>query len=91
MRVRQLTNALKNLSQGIREVEALLEEMRAEHDPLAVHFFVARRAYRNTPGSKDGKKQEGNAIRSWKTACELGFPGDVHAWERLMGAEPRKR
>jgi hypothetical protein len=38
---RHLEIALKNLTSAIREVEAALEEMRAEHDPLAVHIFVS--------------------------------------------------
>jgi hypothetical protein len=42
MRSRQLHDALANLSKAIREVEAVLETMRGEHDPLAVHIFLAR-------------------------------------------------
>jgi hypothetical protein len=46
MRAGQLQHALKTLSQAIRDVEAILEEMRAEHDLLALHIFLARRQYR---------------------------------------------
>ena len=45
------------LDKAIREVEAVLEQMRAEHDPLAVHIFVSRRHYRNTRVLKSGKPQ----------------------------------
>jgi hypothetical protein len=47
MRSRQLHDALEKLTKAIREVEAVVETMRAEHDPLAVHIFVSRRHYQN--------------------------------------------
>lgn len=75
MRANRLQNALNNLSVALREAEAALEEMRAEFDPLAVHIFVSRRQYRNTPDSK-----------GWQTACDLGFRGSLGEWARLMGA-----
>ena len=40
VRSRRLQNALKSLSEAIREVDAALEETRAEHDPLALHIFL---------------------------------------------------
>ena len=43
MRSRQLHDALEKLTEAIREVEAVIETMRAEHDPLASQIFVLRR------------------------------------------------
>ena len=60
--------------------------MEAEHDPLAVHIFLARRRYRNLEGGKSGKKHEREARLSWETACELGFRGNLSEWQRLLGA-----
>jgi hypothetical protein len=40
MRSRQLHDALEKLTKAIREVEAVVETMRAEHDPLASHIFI---------------------------------------------------
>jgi hypothetical protein len=86
----RLQNALKNLSDAIRETEAVVEAMRAEHDPLAVHIFVARRHYRKMPDTKSGSRREIAARLSWQTACELGFRGSLAEWERLMGAVARR-
>ena len=52
MRSRQLHDALEKLTKAIREVEAVVETMRAEHDPLASHIFVSRRHYQNLPDTK---------------------------------------
>ena len=49
MRSRQLHDALEKLIKAIREVEAVVEVMRAEHDPLASHIFVSRRITRTYP------------------------------------------
>ncbi len=89
---RRLQTALESLSQAIREVDAALEEMRSEHDPLAVHIFIARRNYRATAenDTKSGKRSEREARDSWKRACELGFRGDLSEWERLMGAVAKR-
>ena len=40
MHSRQFHDALEKLINAIREVEALVETMRAEHDPLASHIFI---------------------------------------------------
>ncbi len=90
MRANRLQTALNNLSVALREAEAALEEMRAEADPLAVHIFVSRRRYRNTPDSKGGRRHETAARLSWQTACDLGFRGSLGEWERLMGAVPKR-
>ena len=66
MRSRQLHDALEQLTKAIREVEAVLETMRAEHDPLASHIFVSRRHYRNAKDTKGGKRREVNARTSMR-------------------------
>jgi hypothetical protein len=90
MRSRQLHEALEKLTKAIREVEAIVQTMRTEHDPLASHIFVSRRQYRNTNDTKGGKRREMNARLSFNTACELGFRGSLDEWERLMGAVARR-
>ena len=90
MRSRQLHDALEKLTQAIREVEAVLETMRAEHDPLASHIFVARRHYQNLSDTKSGKRRAMSAQLSWQTVCELGFRGNLNEWERLTGAAAKR-
>ena len=90
MRSRQLHDALEKLTKAIHEVEAVVETMRAEHDPLASHIFVSRRHYQNLSDTKSGKRREMNARLSFNTACELGFRGNLDEWERLMGAVVRR-
>ena len=85
MRSRQLHDALEKLTKAIREVEAVLETMRAEHDPLASHIFVSRRQYRNIADTKGGKRREMNARLSFNTACELGFRGSLDEWRTVDG------
>ena len=86
MRAARLQNALKRLTAAIRNVEAELAAMKAEHDPLATHIFLSRRNYRNADDTKGGKRREINARLSFNTACDLGFRGSLDEWERLMGA-----
>ena len=83
MRSRQLHDALEKLTKAIREVEAVVETMRAEHDPLASHIFVSRRHYQNLSDTKSGKRRATSAQLSWQTACELGFRGSLAEWGRL--------
>jgi len=90
VRANQLENALTKLSEAIQETEAVLKTMRAEHDPLAVHIFVSRRQYRNTPDTKSGKRTENVARFTWQTACGLGFRGSLDEWERLIGSAARR-
>jgi hypothetical protein len=73
-------------SAAIRDVEAELAVMEAEHDPLASHIFISRRHYRNASDTKGGKRREMNARLNFNAACELGFRGSLGDWERLMGA-----
>jgi hypothetical protein len=86
----RLQKALKTLSEAIEGVNAAVEEMRSEHDPLASHVFVSRRQYRNIPDTKSGKRSETAARLSWQKACELGYRGSLAEWERLMGAAPKR-
>ena len=90
MRSRQLHDALEKLTKAIREVEAVVEIMRSEHDPLASHIFISRRHYRNAKDTKGGKRREMNARLSFNAACELGFHGSLDEWERLMRAVARR-
>ena len=90
MRSRQLHDALENLTKAIREVETVIEAMRAEHHPLASHIFVSRRHYQNVSDTKSGKRRTMSAQLSWQTACELGFRGNLDEWERLMGAAAKR-
>jgi hypothetical protein len=90
VRANQLEETLAKLSEAIHETESVLKAMRAEHDPLAVHIFVSRRQYRNTPDTKGGKRSDLVARTTWQTACDLGFRGSLGEWERLIGAAPRR-
>jgi hypothetical protein len=90
MGVAHLQDALGRLTAAIRDVEAELGVMKAEHDPLALHIFISRRHYRNAHDTKGGKRRETNARLSFNTACELGFRGSLDEWERLMGAVARR-
>ena len=90
MGANRLQDALSKLRDVVREVEVALDEMRAEHDPLAVHIFVSRRSYRNIADTKSGKRRNVSARLSWDAACALGFRGSLGEWERLMGAVARR-
>jgi hypothetical protein len=90
MRAARLQNVLERLTAAIRNVEAQLAAMKAEHDPLASHIFLSRRNYRNADDTKGGKRREINARLSFNTACELGFRGSLDQWERLMGAVAKR-
>jgi hypothetical protein len=52
MRPARLQNALDRLTAAIRDVEAELAALEAEHDLLASHIFVSRRHYRNANDTK---------------------------------------
>ena len=85
-----LQNALAALDEAIREVNAAIEEMRSEHDPLASHIFVSRRLYQGQSDTKSGKRHHLSARLSWQQACDLGFRGNLEEWERLLGAATRR-
>jgi hypothetical protein len=88
MRPNRLQNALVTLGDATREVNAAIEEMQREHDPLASHIFVSRRLYQQKTDTKSGKRHRLSARLSWQQACDLGFRGNLGEWERLMGAVP---
>jgi hypothetical protein len=90
MRSRQLHDVLEKLIKAIREVEAVVETMRGEHDPLASHIFISRRHYRNVNDTKGGKRCQIHVRLSFNTACDLGFRGSLDEWERLMGAVAKR-
>ena len=90
MHASRLNDALQALTVAIRQVEAAVEEMRAEHDPLASHIFASRRHYRGVSDTKSGKRRAMAARLSYSKACDLGFRGSLDEWERLMGAVPRR-
>ena len=90
MRPNRLQNALATLGDAMLEVNAAIEEMRRDHDPLASHIFISRRHYRNAHDTKGGKRREVAARLSYDEACALGFRGGFGAWERLMGAVARQ-
>ncbi len=89
MRPNRLQNALSVLGEAMGEVNAAIEEMRKDLDPLASHIFVARRQYRNMSDTKSGNRHQVSARLSWQHACNLGFRGDLQEWERLLGAARR--
>lgn len=75
----RLQTALTSLDDATREVNAAIEEMRREHDPLASHIFVARRQYQNMSDTKRGKRHHVSARRlSWHKPVILGFEA---TWE----------
>ena len=86
----RLHDALEKLTKPIREVEAVVETMRAEHDPLAPHIFVSCRQYQNLSDTKSGKWRGMSAQLTWQTACELGSHGNLDEWERLTGAAAKR-
>jgi hypothetical protein len=64
--------------------------MKADHDPLASHIFVSRRAYQKKSDTKSGKRHHLSARPSWQQACDLGFRGDLEEWERFLGGAARR-
>lgn len=82
----RLADALSNLAKAICEVEVLIADMRSHRDPLASHIYSTRRAYRNMRDTKSGKRHAMLARTSWQRASELGFPGHLDDWQRLIAA-----
>jgi hypothetical protein len=83
-------HALTSLSAAMLEVNAAIEEMREQHDPLASHIFIARRQYQCLSDTKSGKRHQVSARLSWQQARDLGFRGNLEEWQRLLGATPRR-
>ena len=96
MRSRQLQDALEKLTKSIREVEAVIETMRTEHDPLVSHIFITRRNYRNVNDTKGGKRLEMNAPAEFqhrlraRLSREFGRMGAVNGCGcEAIGRSPR--
>ena len=94
MRANRLRNALAALGDAMQEVNAAIEEMPREHDPLASHNFVSRRLYQKKSDTKSGKRHRLAARLSWQEACELISPMKLGVLEEqlrvatLTGFEP---
>jgi hypothetical protein len=82
MHAGRLNEALQALTTAIHQVEAAVEEMRAEHDPLASHVFASRRHHRGVSDTKSGKRRETTARLSYSRACDLGLEA---AWMNGSG------
>ncbi len=80
MSSRRFENALGRLTEAIADVENAIRALRAQHDPLASHIFIARREYRAMNDTKSGKRREVAARLSYTVACELGFGGSLNDW-----------
>jgi hypothetical protein len=65
----RLQNALEDLKTSIWNVEAVVEEMHTEKDPLAIQIFVSRRNLRKQD-TKSGKRRHPAALLSWRSACD---------------------
>ena len=57
---RQFDDALEKLTNAIREVEAVVQTMRAEHEQVGSHIR-SRRHYQNANDTKNGKRRDTNA------------------------------
>jgi hypothetical protein len=90
MGARQLQNALERLRDAMHDVDSVLNQMRSEHDPLALHIFVSRRHYRAVRDTKSGKRRDTTALVSYREACDFGFRGSLSEWESLMGAVAKR-
>ena len=90
LRPNRLYNALTALGDAMHEVNAAIDEMRREHDPLASHIFISRRPYQMMSDTKSGGRHQVSARLSWQEACDLGFRGDLEEWTRLLRAAPRQ-
>ncbi len=91
MQSKRLSEALEQLRLAIGKVEKIVSEMQAERDPLAAHIFNARRGYRRIGrDTKSGARHETAALVSFKQATELGFPGTLSDWRRLLAASSER-
>jgi hypothetical protein len=91
MRAARPHETLQRLSAAIRDVESELAAMKAQHDPLALHIFLAGRRYRNVEDTKSGKRREMTARLSFDAACELGraaaSTNGTASWGQWRGGE----
>ena len=66
---------------------AELKAAEAAHDPLAVHIYQARAAYRKTQAGDKSKAARRTGLALWTSyqqAAELGFTASRDVWEMLM-------
>ena len=70
---------LAAVGDAMSEVNAAIDEMRREHDPLVSHLFVSRRQYQRMSDTKSGKRCQVSAQLSWQQACDLGFRDDLES------------
>lgn len=64
-----------------------LSKAEAARDPLGLHIYMARAAFRRTADndkSKSGKRTEVALWSSYREAQKLGFKGPAKLWELLM-------
>jgi hypothetical protein len=73
MRSRQLHDALEKLTKAIREVEAVVETIRTEHDPLASHIFVSRRHYQNLSDTKTREAPRNECTAEFQHSLRAGL------------------
>ena len=90
MRSRQLHDALENLINAIREVEAVVETMCTVARPAGITHLHFTPQLSERSRHKRWKTPRDNARLSYNTACELGFRGNLDEWERLMGAVTKR-
>jgi hypothetical protein len=90
MRANRLHTALAALGDAMREVNTAIEELRREHDPLAVSHLRLPPQLPERRIRKAAREVETAALLSWQSACDLGFRGTLGEWERLLGAAPRR-
>ena len=89
-----LQNALALLQQITAELESLhrqVEAARDQRDPLAVHIFRSRRAYRSVSekDNKSGRRTRHEVTQSYIEAQKLGYRGSGEEWWELMRAWTR--
>ena len=72
MRSRQLHDALEKLTKAIREVEAVVETMRAEHDPLASHISF-HAAITGTPTTQRREAPRDERATEFQHSLRAGF------------------
>ena len=77
MRPNRLQNALAAFGDAMREVNAAIEEMRREHDPLAVPHLRFTSELSECADTKSGKRRDTSARLSWQRRAILGFVGTL--------------
>lgn len=86
MRLSDLESIADELRATVDRLTKQLASAKADADPFAAHYFVARKAYRWAVdhSGKSGSKIERALISSFRGAMELGFKGSIRDWEELL-------